>query len=86
LALVIRNIIIFQKLFTHIEVTTLNLSLRLLNRVSDHLVFDGFTIFHAHVLHESANPIRRKDSHQVIFQRQIESGVARITLTSGATP
>ncbi len=83
--LIVGNVIVFQQLLTDIEVTAFHFTLCFFNSVSHHAVLDGFAIFHTHCLHHAAHTLRHKDAHQVVFQRQEETGRTRVTLTAGTT-
>ena len=57
LSLFIHYLVIFQKVLTDSKVIALNLLLRRLNRIRQHLMLDLFTVFHTK---------RVKHSHQTL--------------------
>ena len=72
LPLVIGNIVVFEQLFTNVEVAPLYLTLRLFDGVGHHTMLNGLTALHAQRQHETLHALRGKDPHQVIFQREIK--------------
>ena len=36
------------------------------------------------LLHQAGDPVRAEDAHQVVFEREVEAGRARVALTAGA--
>ena len=85
LALVVRDVVVLEQVLANVEVSTFDLSLRLLDGVGDHPVFDCFPFFQAQRLHDAANTIGREDPHQIVFHRQIEARRAIVALTARAT-
>ena len=62
LALLISHIVIFQQLLAHIEITTLYLLLRILDRTRYPGMFYRLAFFHPKFFHQPSNPIGTKDS------------------------
>ncbi len=44
----------------------------------------GFPFPHTQMAHQVANTVRGENTHQIVFQRQIETGKARVALATGA--
>ena len=84
LPLVVGHIVVFQQLLADVEVAPLHLALRLLYGAGDHPVLYGLALLHAQPLHEAAHPVRGEDAHEVVLQRQVEAGIARVPLAAGA--
>ena len=84
LALIVRDVVVFQQLLAHVEVAALNLALRRLDRARDHPGLDRLAFGELQSLHDGTHAVAGEDSHQRIVKRQIEARRARITLTSGA--
>ena len=80
LALVVGHVVVFQQLLADIEVATLDLALRLFDGIGHHAVLYRLALFHAQGLHKTLHPIGGEDTHQVVFQRQVETRQARIAL------
>ena len=69
-------------MFADREVLAFDLLLRPLDRARDHAVLDWDAFLHAELLHQTGNPVRPEDPHQIVFERQEElraSGVALAT-------
>ena len=81
-SLVVSYIVILKQLLTYIEVASLNLALCLLNGASHHAMFDGLTMLHTKLAHEIFNTLTGKNTQQIILHREVESGIAWITLTT----
>ncbi len=84
LALLVHHVVVFEEVLADGEVLRLDLLLRALDGARHHAVLDRHAFFHAELLHQAGNAIRAEDAHQVVFERKIEAGGARIALTAGA--
>ncbi|MCG3775496.1 MAG: hypothetical protein JW395_2336 [Nitrospira sp.] len=73
LALLVHDVVVLQQLFPDIEVVALDLLLGIGDSPGDHAMFDRDTFFHAELEHQLGDPLGGEDTHQVVFQRQIES-------------
>ena len=58
--------------------------LRRFDAAADQARFDGNAFFHAQALQQLGDPLLGEDAHQVIFEREIETGGAGIALAAGA--
>src|SRR5437868_6846017 len=67
-----------------LAVLGLDLLLRALDGLDDHTVLDRHAFFHTQALHQAGDAIRSEDAHEVVFERQVESGRARIALPARA--
>ncbi len=85
LALFVHHVVVFEEMFANGEVLRLDLLLRALDRPRDHPVLDRHALFHPEPLHQSGDPLRPEDSHQVIFEGQVEPRGSWIALAAGAT-
>ena len=81
-ALLIHNVIIFQNVLADVEVARLNFFLRVLNRPRDKRVLNRFVFFHAELVHDFGNGFGGEQAHQVIFERNVKSRFAGVTLTT----
>ena len=84
LALLVHDVVVFEQLFADFEVMRFDLLLRVGDGAGDHAVLDGDAFFHAEFQHQLRDPLGGEDAHQVVFQRQVESGRAGIALATGA--
>src|SRR5437868_5322939 len=55
------------------------------NAPSDETRFDGYVLLHAEPQHQVLHALPTENSKQVILQREVKAGAARITLASRAT-
>ena len=46
-------------------------------------MLDGLALFHAQLLHHAGHAVGGEDPHQGIFHGEVETGGARVTLTTG---
>jgi hypothetical protein len=83
--LIVRNVVIFQQLLAGIEVVLLDAPLRALDLPRQHAAFDRLAGLHADPGHERLHAGRiAENTHQIIFQRQVEAARARVALAAGA--
>ena len=84
LALLVHHIIVFQKVLPNIEIARLDLGLRPFQRLVHPGMDDGFALFHAELLQHLVEPVRAKDPHQIVFEREEEIRPPGVTLTPGS--
>ncbi len=82
-ALIVRDVVVFQKVFTDVEVARLDLLLRFFQRLVDPGMDDRLAFLKAELGEHAAELVRSEDAHQVVFERQIEFRAAGIALTAG---
>ena len=70
--LIVGDIVELEQLLAHIEIASFDLPLRILDGFGDPRVLDGLAFLHAEFLHQAGDTLGSEDSHQAIFQRQIE--------------
>ena len=85
LALLIHDVVIFQDIFTDIEIPCLHAFLRPLNRIGNHGGFDLFVFLQPHFFHEIFDAVPAENAKQIIFQRQEKLRTAGIPLASGTS-
>ena len=85
LSLFVHYLVIFQQIFTDSEVVALDLFLCFFNRTGKHLMLDLLAVFHTKCIEHIHQSFRSEQSHQIIFQGNVESGFSRIPLTSGTS-
>ena len=83
--LVIGNVIVFQNLFTHIEVAAFDFTLRAFDLTGQQAVFDGNAAFRCQAVEDGCGTVECKQAQQWVFKRQIETAGAGVTLTTGTT-
>ena len=81
-AVAVDDVVVLNNIFARIEVKALNPLLRCLERLADRFVLDGHIFFYPKALHQASNTLTLEDSHQVIFGRDVELGVAWVTLAA----
>ena len=72
LALVVHHVVELEQVLADVEVARLDLLLRLLQRLVDPGVDDGFAVLQSQFLQHAVHALRAEDAHQVVFQRKIE--------------
>ncbi len=82
LALVVRDIVVFQHVLADVEVARLDLLLRLFQRLVDPRMNDRLVLLEAEPRQHCVELVGAEDAHQIVFERQEELGVARVALTA----
>ena len=82
-SLLIHDLVIFQQMLTNGKVIALHLFLCVFNRFGKHPCFNRLVLCHAHRIYQLHCLFGAKQTHQVILQRDIETGFAGVTLTTG---
>ena len=85
LALVVRDVVIFEQLLADVEVALLDLALRRLERARHHAGFDGLALGHLETHHDGVEPLAGEDLHQRVFEREVETARPGIALAPGTT-
>ena len=83
LALLVHDVIVFQNGLTGLEVAALHGGLGVFDGTGQHLVFDGGILVQIEFLHHVLDAVAAEQTHEVIFQRDIEPGLAGVALTAG---
>ena len=84
LTLAVHYVVKLQHVLADGEVARLQLLLRALDGVRDHLVLDGHILLDAEGIHNRAHAIAAKEAHQVVLQADEEAACAGVALTAGA--
>ena len=84
LALIVRHIVVFEQLFSHVEVAGFYLALRTLNAARHNARLNGFAVRHFQPIHDGFHPVTGKNAHQCIVKTQIKAGRTRIPLATRA--
>ena len=84
LALIVHHVVVLEHVLARVEVARLDLLLRLLQRLVDPGMRDGLAFLQAELLQHAVHAVGAEDAHQIVFERQIELGAARIALAAGA--
>ena len=83
--LFVHHVVVFENVFTRFEVACLDGFLGTFDLTRNGLRFDGDAFFHAEPFHHRADLVARKDTHQIVFERQNKPRRAGIALTAGTT-
>ena len=84
-SLFIHDLVIFQQLFTDGKVVAFHFFLGTFDGLCQHTCFDGFIFCHTHGIHDLHCFFGAEQTHQIIFQRDVETGFTGVTLTTGTT-
>ncbi len=82
LTLGIHDIVVFQHVLAHLEVAALDVLLRVLNGVGEHLGVDGRVLVDTERIHHVHDALGAEQAHDVILERQIEARFAGVALTA----
>ncbi len=85
-ALTIHYVIVFEQMLSNVEVMALHALLSPGNGPIHHAGFQFLTFGHPQTLHEPHDARPAEQSHQVVFQAEVESAGTRIPLTTGTAP
>ena len=85
LALPVEDLVVLQDVLTRLEVLLLDLRLGGGDRARDHLVLDRDVVRHVRHRHHALDHLRLEQPHQVVAEREVEAGLARVALTAGTT-
>ena len=85
LALGVHHLVVLQDVLTDLEVLRLDLVLGSLDGLGDHLVLDRHVLRDLQPPHDRGDPVVGETPHQVVFQRQVEAGLARVALAPGSS-
>src|SRR4051794_15128630 len=84
LALLVHHVVVFEEVLADLEIPSLDLGLGALDRLADHAVLDRLPLFHAEAAHDPLDAVGAEDPHEVVFEREIETGGAGVPLATGA--
>ncbi len=73
-ALLVHDVVVFEDVFTGLEVLGFDGFLRGFDAAGDHAGFDRYALFHAETLEKSGDPLAGEDAHEVVFEREERSG------------
>ena len=83
--LIVRDVVVFEKVFTDLEVALLDLFLRGFERLVHPWVNNGFILFDAEAAHDGVEAFGCENAEKVVFDRDVELGTAGVTLTACTT-
>ena len=84
LALVVHHVVVLEDLLADVEVARLDLLLRHLERLVHPRMGDRLAFLQAERLQHAVHALGAEDAHQVVVERQVELGAARVALAAGA--
>ncbi len=84
LALIVHRVVVFEHVLARVEVAGFDLLLGILESFVDPAVRDRFAVLEAKLFQHAVDAVGGEDAHQVVFERQVEFGAARIALTTRA--
>lgn len=77
LALGVHHVIVFEQPLADAEVVFLNLALRAFDRLGHHAGLNDFSLLETHAVHQTGDPFRAEQPHQVVLERYEELRRAR---------
>ncbi len=84
LPLGVHHLVVLEDVLADLEVLRLDLVLRPLDRLRDHVVLDGHVAWDLQPSHDRLHPVAGEAPHQVVLEREVEPGLAGVALPSGA--
>ena len=84
LALVVHDVVVLQQILANLEVARLDLLLRLLERLVDPRMDDRLVLLQPQLAEHAVHALGAEDAHQVVLEREVELGAARVALAAGA--
>ena len=85
LTLLVHDVVVLEHILTNREVTAFDLLLRILDRTRKHARLQLVALAHAKLACHALQPLAAKESQKIVFHRQVELSVARVSLTSGTS-
>ena len=80
--LLVHHVVIFQHVLTGIEMLRFHFFLRLLDGPRNQGMLDRLIFLHPQFIHQGRDVVSAEQTHQIIFQGQIETGGTRVALTT----
>ena len=84
LALLVQHLVVLEDVLADLGVLALDLGLRALDLPGDHLGLDRHVLGDVEAVHDRLDRAGAEPPHQLVLQRQVEPGLARVTLPAGA--
>ncbi|CAM3719812.1 NAD-specific glutamate dehydrogenase [Tsukamurella strandjordii] len=84
LALLVLHVVVLEHVLTDLEVLLLHLRLRAADGAGDELVVDRHVVGQVDAVHPRLDLRAVEAPHQLVAQREVEAGLARIALAAGA--
>ena len=82
-ALAVHHVVVLEDVLAGLEVLRLDLALRVGDRAGDALVLDRHVVGDLQHLEHPVDPVGLEQPHQLVLERQVEPGLARVALTTG---
>jgi hypothetical protein len=86
LALLVHDVVVLEQVLADLEVVGFHLGLGVFDGPADQVVLDGLPVLQAELLHEAGDALAAENAQQVVLQRHVEAGGARVPLAAGAAP
>ena len=83
-SLLVHDFVVFEQVLASLEVPLFDLFLGRFDPPADHAALDPLALFHAERFQDRFDPGTGEDPHQVVFERQIETAAAGVSLASAA--
>ena len=83
-ALLVHHLVVLEDVLADLEVLLLDLRLRALDRAGDHLRLDRHVVGQVQPGQQRLQGRAVEAPHQLVAQRQVEPGLARVALAAGA--
>src|SRR5205823_8241698 len=84
-ALAVHDVVIFDDVLADVEVVGFNLLLGVFDRLGDEAVLERDVLLKAEAVHQAGDARAAEAAHQLVFERDVEAGRARVALATGAT-
>ena len=85
-ALLVHHLVVFEHVLADLEVLLLDLGLRALDGPVDHLGLDRHVVGQVEPGQQGFQGGAVEPAHEFVAQRQVEPGLARVTLAAGPPP
>jgi hypothetical protein len=84
LPLLVHDVVVLEEVLADVEVPRLDLLLGALDRVGDPSVLDRDPFLHPEPLHQAREAVGPEEAHEVVLEREVETGGAGVALAAGA--
>ena len=83
-ALMVQHVVVLEDVLADLEVLLLDLLLRALDPLGEHLVLDRLALARAELVEDRVDAVAGEEAHELVLGREEEARLARVALAAGA--
>ena len=81
--LLVHDVVVVEQRLADFKVMAFHALLGVFDGPGNHVVLDGLAFLHPQLLHQPGKAVRTEETHQVVFEREVEARGAGVALTPG---